>query len=99
MRIEAFQRVTDPLMKLIPLGKETDPLEFQATVLDVISPNGMGYVKFQGSLWRASCKHQVSLEPGTWVRVTALQKLTLIVEPISRHAAQFKLTTDFKLTP
>jgi len=99
MRTEALRQVTDPLRKLLPLGKETDPSELQATVLDLISPNGVGYVKFQGSVWRAYCKHQISLEPGTLVRVTDRQKLTLTVEPISRHAAQFKLTTDLKVTP
>ena len=99
MHPETFRRVTASLMQLLPLGKETDPHAFQATVLDFISPNGMGYVKFQGSLWRAYCKQQISLEPDTLVRVTDRQKLTLVVEPISRDAAQFKLTTDLKPTP
>jgi membrane-bound ClpP family serine protease len=81
-------------MQVLPLGKEGDPREVEATVFDPIPTNCIGYVKFQGSFWRARCFQQVSLEPGMLVRVIDRENLTLIVEPISRYVASFKLTAQ-----
>jgi membrane protein implicated in regulation of membrane protease activity len=91
MHTKAFRRVTATLMQLLPLGKEEDLCETQGTVFDLIPPNCIGYIKFQGSFWRARCLEQVSLEPGTLVRAIDREGLTLIVEPISRYVSSFNL--------
>ena len=95
MHTEALRRVTKALMQILPTGQEGDPREVQAVVFDELIPaNTMGYVKFQGSLWRARCPQQVSLEPGMRVRVLDRQNLTLIVEPIAHYASSFNLTAQ-----
>jgi membrane protein implicated in regulation of membrane protease activity len=90
MHTKAFRRVTETLMQLLPLGSE-DSYKFQGTVFDLITPDCAGYIKFRGSLWRARCLQQVSLEPGTLVRAIDRQGLTLIVEPISRYVSSFNM--------
>jgi len=82
MHLEPYGRVTRSLMKILPTGKEEDPREVKATVFDSIPANGIGYVKFQGSIWRAYCKYQITLEAGTSVRVIDRENLTLTVEPL-----------------
>ncbi|NJR37990.1 MAG: hypothetical protein HC781_02980 [Leptolyngbyaceae cyanobacterium CSU_1_4] len=90
MHTKAFRQVTRALMQILPTGQEGDPREVQAVVFELIPANSMGYIKFQGSLWRAWCPQQVSLEPGTRVRVLDRKSLTLIVEP-SREVSSLKL--------
>ena len=82
MHLEPYGRVTRSLMKILPTGKEEDPREVKATVFNSIPANGIGYVKFQGSIWRAYCKYQITLEAGTSVRVIDRENLTLTVEPL-----------------
>lgn len=94
MHTEAFRRVTQALMQILPTGQEGNPREVQATVLEPIPANTTGYIKFQGSLWRAWCPQQVSLEPGMRVRVLDRQNLTLIVEPIAHYVSSFNLTAQ-----
>jgi len=89
-----FQRVTKALMQILPTGQEGDLREVQAVVFELIPANSMGYIKFQGSLWRARCPQQVSLEPGMLVRVLDRQSLTLIVEPIARYVSSFNLNVQ-----
>lgn len=96
MPTEAFQGVTRGRVKVLPTGKEGNPREVEATVFDLIPPNCMGYIKFQGRFWRARCFQQVSLEPGMLVRVIDRENLTLIVKPISRYAESFKLTPQHR---
>jgi membrane protein implicated in regulation of membrane protease activity len=91
MHTKAFRRVTETLMQLLPLGSEEGSYKFQGTVFDQIAPDCAGYIKFQGSLWRARCLEQVSLEPGTLVRAIDREGLTLIVEPISRYVSSFNM--------
>lgn len=92
MHTEAFQRVTKALRQILPTGQEGDLREVQAIVFDSIPVNCIGYIKFQGSFWRARCFQPVSLEPGMLVRVIDRENLTLIVEPLSRYLA--KLTAQ-----
>jgi membrane protein implicated in regulation of membrane protease activity len=82
MQSQASQ-VTRSLMQLLPMGRENDPLEVLAKVVEVIHPSREGLVKFQGVLWRAQCFYDISLEPGTLVKVVDRQRLTLIVIPTS----------------
>lgn len=91
MPTETFRRVTKALMQILPTGQEGDLREVLAVVFELIPANSLGYIKFQGSLWRARCPQQV-LEPGMLVRVLDRENLTLIVEPSDRHTASFKLT-------
>ncbi len=88
----ASRRVTRALMQILPASQEGDPLAVQTVVFELIPANSMGYIKFQGMLWRARCSQQIALEPGMLVRVIDRENLTLIVEPISRFLAPFKLT-------
>jgi membrane protein implicated in regulation of membrane protease activity len=88
MQSQASQ-VTRSLMQLLPTGGEQDPLEVIAKVFEVIRPNEGGLVKFQGALWRAHCPYEISLEPGTLVKVIDRQKLTLVVIPL--HLARVSL--------
>ncbi|MCU0568506.1 MAG: NfeD family protein [Oculatellaceae cyanobacterium Prado106] len=83
MRSRAFHRISSRLFPLLPLGTEQDPYAVQAIVLDLIMPRCTGYIKFKGSLWRALCKQNVPLLPGTVVRVLDRRGLTLLVEPIA----------------
>jgi membrane protein implicated in regulation of membrane protease activity len=92
MHSEAFRRVTRTLMQILPLGWEEDPHEIEAIVFDLIPPHCTGYIKFQGSWWRARCLQQISLEPGTVVRVVDRESLTLIVEPLYHYESSFNLT-------
>ncbi|MGF1515952.1 MAG: NfeD family protein [Elainellaceae cyanobacterium] len=46
-----------------------------------------GWVKYSGSWWRARCQEPITLLPGTIVRVTGRQDLTLVVEPVLQAAA------------
>jgi membrane protein implicated in regulation of membrane protease activity len=82
MQSQASQ-VTRSLMQLLPMGREKDPLEVVAKVVEVIHPNKVGLVMFQGVFWRAQCLYDISLEPGALVKVVDRQKLTLIVIPNS----------------
>ena len=41
-----------------------------------------GWVKYSGSWWRARCLQPIPLLPGTAVRITGRQDLTLVVEPM-----------------
>jgi membrane protein implicated in regulation of membrane protease activity len=91
MQSQASQ-VTRSLMQLLPMGREKDPLEVLAKVVEVIHPNKGGLVMFQGVLWRAQCLYEISLEPGTLVKVIDRQKLTLIVIPNSFDRAYSPLT-------
>jgi membrane protein implicated in regulation of membrane protease activity len=91
MHTKAFRRVTETLLQLLPKGSDENSYKFQGIVFDLIAPDCAGYIKFQGSLWRARCLHQVSLEPGTLVRAIDRDGLTLIVEPISRYVSSLNL--------
>jgi hypothetical protein len=96
MNTEALQQVTRAVIQILPMGKEGDPREVQATISEPIPAHSMGYIKFQGSLWRAQCLQPVSLELGMLVRVVDRKNLTLIliVEPSSRYVSSFKMTAQ-----
>jgi len=94
MPTKTFRRGTKALMQILPTGQEGDLREVQAVVFELIPANSMGYIKFQGSLWRARCPQQVSLEPGMLVRVLDRKNLTLIVEPIARYVSSFNLNAQ-----
>lgn len=94
MPTEAFGRVTRGRIKVLPTSEEGNPREVEARVFDSIPAAGTGYIKFQGTFWRARCFQQVSLEPGMLVKVIDRENLTLIVEPIARYVASFKLTAQ-----
>jgi membrane protein implicated in regulation of membrane protease activity len=51
-----------------------------ATVVDLISPEQVGHVKYQGSWWRAISEDDDLLLPSTLVLVTGRIGLTLIVK-------------------
>lgn len=94
MPTETFGRVTKALMQILPTGRERDLREVLAVVSELIPANSMGYIKFQGSLWRVRCPQKVSLEPGMQVRVLDRQNLTLIVEPIAHYVSYFNLNAQ-----
>jgi membrane protein implicated in regulation of membrane protease activity len=94
MPTATFRRVTKALKQILPKGQEGDLHEVQAVVFELIPANSMGYIKFQGILWRARCPQQVSLEPGMRVRVLDRENLTLIVEPIAGYVSSFNLTAQ-----
>jgi membrane protein implicated in regulation of membrane protease activity len=94
MHTQTFRRVTKALKQILPKGQEGDPREVQAVVFELIPANSMGYIKFQGILWRAWCPQQISLEPGMRVRVLDREHLTLIVEPIAHYVLPFNLTAQ-----
>lgn len=95
MHTDTFQRrVTKALRQILPTGQGGAPHEVQAVVFEFIPANSLGYIKFQGRLWRAWCPQQVSLDPGTRVRVLDRQNLTLIVEPIAHYASSFNLSAQ-----
>jgi membrane-bound ClpP family serine protease len=91
MQTNASQ-IPSSLMSLLPIGKEQDPLEVLAKVVEVIQPNCVGVVKFQGVPWRAQCFYNISLEPGILVEVVDRHKNTLIVMPTHLHRGYFALT-------
>jgi membrane-bound ClpP family serine protease len=94
MPTATFRRVTNALMQILPKGQEGNLREVQAVVSELIPANSVGYIKFQGILWRVWCPQQVSLEPGMRVRVLDRENLTLIVEPIARCVLPFNLTAQ-----
>ena len=65
----------------------TNCSQSEAKVTEPIQPEGLGRVKFQGTLWRAWCDRSLTLEAGTTVRVVGRQRCSiLIVEPIPVEA-------------
>jgi membrane protein implicated in regulation of membrane protease activity len=80
-------------MQILPTGQEGDQRDVQAVVFELIPANCTGYIKFQGTLWRARCSQSISLEPGMLVRVLDRKNLTLVVEP-SRSVSSFKFTAQ-----
>ena len=48
-------------------------------------PDGVGQVRVHGALWRARCEESVGAGAGAEVRVTAVEGLTLTVEPTGRQ--------------
>lgn len=91
MLTDTFPKVTTALRQILPIGKEGDSHDTQATVFDLIPVNGTGYIKFRGCFWLARCFQQVSLEPNMVVKVIDREGLTLIVEPVSTYAESFNL--------
>lgn len=62
------------------LGKS----DVAAVVDEAISgPKSKGRVYFRGSWWPAKCEQAVCLEPGVQVKVVGMDKITLLVEPVS----------------
>jgi membrane-bound serine protease (ClpP class) len=55
------------------------------TALVVVPCRPTGQVRLHGELWEASCA--AGAEVGEAVRITALQDLTLVVEPAAAHTA------------
>lgn len=69
-----------------PLWTDTD--KNRAVVIEVISPDKLGRVKFQGTRWRAWSDRPFQLEAGTAVRVIGRKRCNiLIVEPIYSTAS------------
>jgi membrane-bound ClpP family serine protease len=53
---------------------------------EAIAPNQIGWVKYQGTFWKAqfyrsSC--QVTVKPGEWVKVIGRQGIRLLVVPVN----------------
>ncbi|MDO8725429.1 MAG: nodulation protein NfeD [Candidatus Methanoperedens sp.] len=51
-----------------------------ARTIDEITPEGKGFVRYQGEMWRA--KSQESIEPGSKVVIKGKEGVVLVVEPI-----------------
>ena len=51
-----------------------------ADTIDEITPEGKGYVRYQGEMWRA--KSQEIIEPGKKVVIKGKDGVVLVVEPI-----------------
>jgi membrane-bound ClpP family serine protease len=79
---------------LLPLSQDKEGNPLGATVVESITPNVKGYVKFQGVLWRATCLQPITIKPGQIVRVVDRQSLTLIVEPVEVEPVEFQ---DYKI--
>lgn len=63
-----------------PLWKKVT--DNRATVTEMIAPDSLGHVKFQGTRWRAASDRGLTLEVGTVVRVIGRRHSNiLIVEP------------------
>lgn len=62
-------------------------LDNNALVDREINADQLGWVKYSGSWWRARCLQPITILPGTAVRVTGREDLTLVVEPMAMVAA------------
>ncbi|MEO0405868.1 MAG: NfeD family protein [Cyanobacteria bacterium P01_A01_bin.135] len=57
-------------------------IDSNALVDREITANQSGWVKYSGSWWRARCSEPITILPGTAVRITGREDLTLVVEPM-----------------
>jgi membrane-bound serine protease (ClpP class) len=72
--------------RLKPVTGVEGMVGLQGTVRDAIEPGAPGYVHVRGELWRASSSTSIGKDEA--VRVTAVNGLTLIVEPSSANARE-----------
>jgi len=78
-----YQTTPKAVLSLLPGGKY-DSLQVLAKILDSLAAGETGYVKFQGSLWKAANNTSFTLDAGTLVRVVDRQNLTLVIEPLTQ---------------
>lgn len=63
--------------------KEAQP-DTQAIVSETIPKGGVGWVSYEGALWKARCQiSDVAIESGQTVHVVGRQGLTLVVLPVN----------------
>jgi membrane protein implicated in regulation of membrane protease activity len=75
--------LTIVLRGMVPLPTKEEQPDTQAIVSETIPKAGVGWVSYEGALWKARCQiSDVALAAGQTVQVVGRQGLTLIVLPI-----------------
>lgn len=70
------------LRGMVPKASIDRDRTYEATVTETIPKGGLGYVSYEGALWRARCQiSDLAIAPGQIVQVVGRQGLTLIVLP------------------
>lgn len=75
--------LTIVLRGMVPLPTKEEQPDTQAVVSETIPKGGVGWVSYEGALWKARCQmSDVSITEGQTVQVLGRQGLTLIVLPL-----------------
>ena len=75
--------LTVVLRGLVPLPSKEEQHNMQAIVSETIPKSGVGWVSYEGALWKARCQiSDIAIANGQTVQVVGRQGLTLIVLPI-----------------
>lgn len=76
--------LTIVLRGMVPMPTKDEQPETQATVSETIPKGGVGWVSYEGALWKARCQiSDIAIANGQTVHVIGRQGLTLIVLPLS----------------
>jgi membrane protein implicated in regulation of membrane protease activity len=75
--------LTVVLRGLVPMPSREEQPDTEATVSETIPKGGIGWVFYEGALWKARCQiSDLSIATGQTVHVVGRQGLTLIVLPL-----------------
>ncbi|MFM7425738.1 MAG: NfeD family protein [Elainella sp.] len=75
--------LTIVLRGMVPMPTRDEQPDTEAVVSETIPKGGVGWVSYEGSLWKARCQvSDIEITPGKTVHVAGRQGLTLIVLPI-----------------
>lgn len=75
--------LTIVLRGMVPLPTKEEQPDTQAIVSETIPKGGVGWVSYEGALWKARCQiSDITIPNGQTVNVMGRQGLTLIVLPL-----------------
>jgi membrane protein implicated in regulation of membrane protease activity len=75
--------LTIVLRGMVPTPTRDEQPDTQAIVSEAIPKGGVGWVSYEGALWKARCQiSDITIDRGQTVHVVGRQGLTLIVLPI-----------------
>jgi membrane protein implicated in regulation of membrane protease activity len=75
--------LTVVLRGMVPMPTRNGQPDTQATVSEAIPKGGIGWVSYEGGLWKARCQiSDIAISVGQTVHVVGRQGLTLIVLPM-----------------
>lgn len=75
--------LTVVLRGMVPLPTKEEQPDTQAIVSETVPKGGVGWVSYEGALWKARCQiSDITIPNGQTVNVIGRQGLTLIVLPI-----------------